>query len=708
MFALTCACMTVYDFAAAALYDAGQPGDGEFWQRIQIASLVAMAMPFLLLLNDQVHLPTPPAWARALSLFPLLAVVTAVEPFGWVITHSLASKVVWTPFGTQVIHEAGVGPLYHLFEMVVPLLLVYCGWLGLGAPRYRSGWERRHRRSSPLILAAIILLISALHDMGVSRAMIHHPFLMEYGWLGVMCVMSFRLSGELFDAFRTRETLAETERREATTLNAIQDAVVTTDMMGHVTHLNPAAEKLFSVSVSDAQKRPLSEFMELSADGVGVVTDPVRYALGRPPNPYGSLPQLVTRDGHERRVDLGGAPLKDPEGHVRGAIVVLRDLTLQHNALASLDHAKKMESLGQLAGGTAHDLNNLLTPIISYVELVQRSLGPTSKEAIFLDHVQDAAGRAAALTKQLLALSRKQVLDMQTLPLTELVRQTLPMIERLIGDKIRLNVSLDESAGKVRVDPGQFEQALLNLATNARDAMENGGELRIITRRLSESESSLEIIDSGAGMDQKTAARIFEPFFTTKPRGKGTGLGLSSVRGIVEQHGGAIYVDSEEGVGTSFEIVLPTSEQEAPTSSTPAGVRGNLVRGSEHILVVEDDGAVRELIFDALSELGYTVHLADGMVMAEALAQSEPIQALLTDVVLPGTDGPHIRDAVLAHKKIPCLFMTGHADDLLGDRGVVPRGTEVLRKPFTVAELGQSLRQVIDTDQRKRSSKEPG
>lgn len=706
LFALTCACMTFYDVGAALLYNAEQAGDGEFWQRLQIAAIMALAMPFLLLINEQSGIIAGPGIGRSLFVLPLSAVITAVEPFGWVIGSSFDSKAVNTPFGTYVIHESGVGPLYHVFEAIVPFMLVYCGWAGLGAPRYRSGkWHKRGAGSAPLLFASVALLGTTLHDIGVNRSYIHHPFLMEYGWLGVMVVMSLRLSNEVFDAFLTREALEVTERRERTTLNAIQDAVVTTDMLGRITHLNPAAEKLLGVKSAEASLRPLSQFVEITADGVGIVSDPVRFALGRPPNPYGSLPQLVTRDGHERRVDLGGAPLKDPEGHVHGAIVVLRDLTLQHNALSSLDHAKKMESLGQLAGGTAHDLNNLLTPIISYVELVQRSLRPGSKETLYLEHVQDAAQRAARLTKQLLALSRKQVLDVQTVSLTELVRQTVPMIERMVGDGIRVLTDLDENAGRVRVDPGQFEQVLLNLASNARDALEHGGELRVITRRIGNGECSLEIIDNGTGMDEKTAAQIFEPFFTTKPRGKGTGLGLASVRGIVEQHGGAIYVDSDAGVGTSFEIVLPTNEEEAPASSSPVGAPGNLVRGTEHILVVEDDRSVRELIRDALAELGYTVHLADGLAMAEELARSEPVEALLTDVVLPGADGPRIRDAVLAHKKIPCLFMTGHADDRLGDRGIVPRGTEVLRKPFTVAELGRRLRQVIDADKRKQKPK---
>src|SRR5690606_7071742 len=256
------------------------------------------------------------------------------------------------------------------------------------------------------------------------------------------------------------------------------------------------------------------------------------------------------------------APLKDPDGRVGGAIIVMRDLTLQHHALNSLEHAKKMESLGQLAGGTAHDLNNLPPPLISYVPLIKRQFCQCSKGQRYLQHVEEAAQRAATLTKQLLALSRKQVLDVQVVPLAEFVRQTLPMIEHLVGEKIQIDARLDDRSGNVQIDWGQFEQVLLNLAANARDALADGGRLSIIVQRLRDERASIEVRDNGDGMDADTVSRIFEPFFTTKPRGKGTGLGLASVRGIVEQHGGSIYVDSEPGEGTSFEIVLPITHAE--------------------------------------------------------------------------------------------------------------------------------------------------
>lgn len=701
-FALTCVCMTIYDIAAAFLYNSTDFSRSVDWQRTQLVCLFTMGMPLTLLISEQAGIKIKRRGIIGLSIFPALGAFATVERSGWFLVQQPAPKFVELPFGKWTILEATGGPMMKLMEASVPLMIGYCLWAGLGGISYKEGkFRSRTRRSSPLVGASVFLLAAMMHDMFVFRGIISHPYVMEYAWLGVMMVMTGKLSNEVLEAAQTRETLVETEHRVTTTLNAIQDAVITTDLNGNITHMNPAAEKLLAVTLWDVLDAPLANFVEItSPETHTVVGDPVRFAVGRPPNPYGRLPQLVTTDGNERHIDLGGSPLKDPQGRLQGAIVVMRDLTLQHNALETLQHAKQMESMGQLAGGTAHDLNNLLTPIISYVELVQRRLKDDPKSAQFLEHVQDAAQRAAGLTRQLLALSRKQVLDVQVIPLSEFVRQTLPMVERLVGEKVTLDLSLKDNTGKVRVDPGQLEQVILNLTTNARDALEGRGTIYIRTRRLNEQEISLEVSDTGVGMTAEIVERIFEPFFTTKPRGKGTGLGLASVRGIVEQHGGTIHVDSEPGEGTSFEIVLPLSLEDLPHSPRRNRPSTELARGHEKILVAEDDPAVRALIFDALTGLGYTVFTADGLTVAEEFARSEKLDLLLSDVVLPGADGPRIRDAVLSHQQIPCLFMTGHADDRLGDRGFISRGTQVLRKPFTVQELGERVRQVLDAERK--------
>lgn len=700
-FALTCLCMVGYDVSAAFHYSALDIETGGFWQRWEIVWAVAMGMPFLLFVNEQVGLNTSRRAIYALCVFPAAAIVTALERFGWILSDEAFPKNLRTPWGETLVYELRLGPGFTLLESAVPLMLLYCLWVALGAFHLRGGkWVKRDRRSTPLTVASIGLLLALGHDLLIAHGTIPGAYIFELAFLGVTVVMSFSMGEELSEASRTRRTLEVTERRESTILSAIQDAVITTDLEGRITHLNPGAEKILAVRLADVEGKHLSAFVELtSPENNEIVKDPVRYALGRPPNPYGKLPQLVTTDGHERRVDLGGAPLKDEEGRVEGAIVVMRDVTLQHLALDSLEHAKKMESMGQLAGGAAHDLNNLLTPIMSYVELVQKDVLPTSKSAKFLVHVQDAAQRAAALTRQLLALSRKQVLDVQVVPLAEFVRQTVPILKRLLGDAKHLEVSISDDVGRVRVDLGQLEQVLLNLTSNARDALSEGGKVTLKVRQVGENEAAIEVSDTGTGMDRETVSRIFEPFFTTKERGKGTGLGLASVRGIVEQHGGSIYVDSELGEGTSFEIVLPTTQVEQRKSSVRGVPRGDFVTGNESILVVEDDQGVRSLVEDALSQLGYRVFIADGLAMAVAVAETEHLDLLLTDVVLPGADGTRVRDAVFAHQRISCLFMTGHADDRLGERGILSRGTQVLRKPFTVRELAARVRQILDTQE---------
>ncbi len=699
LFALTCLGMAVYDLGAAFLYSARTDEAAAIWQRVQICCLSALTMPLMLLIAEQGGLKVERWGYSLLAFFPFLALFGLVEPWNLLLTQEPRALTIHFLEYTWHLRGMNHGPLEKLLELTVPLLTLYCLWVGLGSPARLAGtWTRLAPRSSPLVLISAALMLSVLHDVFVGRGALQHPFMLEFAWLFMMGAMNWSMADELMDASKTKVTLDETERRVATTLAAIQDAVITCDMAGNITHMNPAAEKLLAVSLWDVLDTPLLKYLEITSPETHVVvSDPVRFAVGRAPNPYGELPQLVTTDGNERRIDLGGAPLKDPDGRVQGAILVMRDLTLQHNALTNLEHAKRMESMGQLAGGAAHDLNNLLTPIISYVELVQRRIEPDSREATFLAHVQDAAHRAAALTRQLLALSRKQVLDVQVVPLDEFIRQTSPMLERLVGDQILVELRLRDRGARVRVDLGQFEQVLLNLTSNARDAISGyDGRIQIATRRVGDQEVAIEVSDNGSGMSNEVAQKIFEPFFTTKPRGKGTGLGLASVRGIIEQQSGQIYVDSEPGKGTSFEIILPISAAEQPMSSSRHSPPSDLARGNESILVAEDDPAVRSLIYDALSQLGYTVHTADGLTVAVAIAKSESIDLLLTDVVLPGTDGPRIRDEVLKHTQVPCMFMTGHADDRLGERGVIERGTEVLRKPFTVTELGESVRRVLD------------
>ncbi len=693
-FAVTCGLMAAHDFVSAATYQA--PNSAAFlpWMRAQYVTIVLTGYAFTYFVKEFAELELPRSLERALLGMPALALFAALDPTGSLVRMASGVTTVHAALTTYSYPELEYGPLYLGSVVLLPLVGAYVLWAA-GVAKRKDG---HGGRAYPLIIAAATLLFGVTHDYLLSLGVIQSIFLTEYSWLGAVILMSAARARETITARETRLLLDRTAGLYATTLDAISDAVITTDRDSAIVHLNPAAEQLLAAKTADAAGQPLSKLLELkSMETHSFVTDPVHFAVGRPANPFGELPQLVTRDGSERRVDIGGAPLYGVGGRVEGAVVVIRDLTVQHHAIAGLRDAKRMESIGRLAGGVAHDLNNLLTPILSYVELLQRVAVPGSEEEQFLGYIQEAGHRAAGVTRQLLALSRRQVLDVQVVSLSELVRQTAPLVRQLVGEDIRVLLSLDDEASHVRVDPGQIEQVVLNLASNARDAMPRGGTLHLTVRRVSPDEVLLEAKDTGTGMATEIAARVFEPFFTTKPRGKGTGLGLASVQGIVEQHGGTVFVDTEPGMGSTFAVLLPVATSEQARSSARTLPREDAARGNERVLVVEDERSVRTLVYEALTQLGYRVFVADGLVAAEAIARSEQLDLLISDVVMPGADGPLVRKRVTEYQDIPCLFITGHADDRLGERGFVEKGTEVLRKPFTVTQLAERVRRVLAT-----------
>ena len=366
-----------------------------------------------------------------------------------------------------------------------------------------------------------------------------------------------------------------------------------------------------------------------------------------------------------------------------------------------LRQAQKMEAVGRLAGGVAHDFNNLLTVILGYSSLLHES-SPSARECV--GEIEKAASRAAALTKQLLAFSRKQVLQQRVLNPNEAVSGMEEMLRRLIGEDIALELDLDPALSNVKVDRGQLEQVILNLAVNARDAMECGGTIRI-TSRNTEVEADdthlatlrpgsyvcIDVADTGIGMDHETQARIFEPFFTTKEEGKGTGLGLSTVYGIVKQSGGAVSVSSSLGNGTAFSIFLPATleVEEAATSSTSA-----LRSGAGVVLLVEDEASLLKLISGTLERAGYKVVEAPSGKDALRVSEEIPrIDLLLTDVVMPGMTGPQLVEKLQSQGKVDTvLFMSGYAQELIGKKA---SDIKFLPKPFTPSALLAKVQEVL-------------
>jgi len=379
---------------------------------------------------------------------------------------------------------------------------------------------------------------------------------------------------------------------------------------------------------------------------------------------------------------------------------------------AQLLQAQKMEAIGQLTGGIAHDFNNMLTVIMGYSELMLQKLKADDPLRSEVEQIKEAGNRASLLTRQLLAFSRKQVLQPRVLDLNAVLTNLDKMLQRLIGEDIALVTMPAPGLGRVKVDPGQIEQVIMNLAVNARDAMPNGGKLTIETANVELDNAyarehvsvrpgpyvMLAVSDTGCGMDAATQARIFEPFFTTKEPGKGTGLGLSTVYGIVKQSDGNIWVYSEPGRGTTFKIYLPRVEAVAEAVE-PSGAAARTIRGSETILLVEDENAVRALIRSTLQANGYTVLEAHHGKHAIQVCEQHagPIHLMVTDVVMPEMSGRDLAERLKPSRpNMKVFFMSGYTDKAIVNHGELDPGTAFLQKPFIPDALARKVREVLD------------
>ncbi|MBI5585150.1 MAG: PAS domain S-box protein [Deltaproteobacteria bacterium] len=377
--------------------------------------------------------------------------------------------------------------------------------------------------------------------------------------------------------------------------------------------------------------------------------------------------------------------------------------------------AQKMEAVGRLAGGVAHDFNNLMTVVLGFSDLVLQELPDCSPLRPEVEEIKNAGHRAAALTRQLLAFSRRQVLQPEVLNLNAIIENMKKMLQRLLGEDVILNTYLDLQLESVYIDPGQLEQVIMNLAVNARDAMPNGGQLTIETTNIylgkdfvrdhgikldPGSYILLSVNDTGTGIPREVLSNIFEPFFTTKEKGKGTGLGLPTVYGIIKQSGGYIWVYSEPGQGTVFKIYFPVAASEARPFPRKKALVENL-QGSETILLVEDDDSVRELAGRALRQLGYTILEAKNGPTALELAESYPatIQLLLSDVIMPGMNGQELSRLLTQNRPgLLVLFMSGYTDNVIVHQGILDEGIHFITKPFNKQELAKKVRDILQGD----------
>jgi two-component system cell cycle sensor histidine kinase/response regulator CckA len=508
---------------------------------------------------------------------------------------------------------------------------------------------------------------------------------------------------------QAEQALRESEERLQAILDNSPALIYTQDIECRFTFVNRQFENLFQVDKEQIKSCvPRDIFPKEIADTLISYCDKVLEE--KAPKEFEEV--IPHKDGPHTYVSIR-FPLYDSSQGVSGLCTISTDVTESKLLEEQLRHAQKMEAIGRLAGGVAHDFNNLLTAIIGYSQIVLASLSPNDLLRKEVDEIQKAGKRAASLTSQLLAFSRRQVLQPRLLDLNMIVSNTVKMLRRLIGADIQLVTMLSSDLGHVKIDPGQMEQVIMNLAVNARDAMPRGGKLTIETANTLLDDSYarehismqpgpyvlLAVTDTGVGMNAETRSHIFEPFFTTKETATGTGMGLSMVYGIVKQSGGYIWVYSEPGKGTTFKIYLPQIE-EAEDSALQRDDTGYLPRGTETILLVEDELAVRDLTARILSELGYTVIEAsngeEALQISSERAHGE-IDLLLTDVVMPQMSGKLLTDLVKAARPgIKVLYSSGYTDNALVHHGSLEPGTAFLQKPFSPSGLARKVREVLD------------
>ncbi len=507
-----------------------------------------------------------------------------------------------------------------------------------------------------------------------------------------------------------RESREQLQRAESVAL--VMTAHVALD--GHLLKVPPKLGELLGYTETELRSRTVMEVTH--PEDLAPIGQALRKLVSGEVRSSDYTVRLVRRDGGTIWVTANASPVQNASGTTLYFLVYIRDMTERKTLEEQLRQAQKMEAVGQLAGGIAHDFNNLLTAIIGNAELLLREIEAEDSRRLDVLEINRAAHRAATLVRQLLAFSRKQVLQPRVVDLNAVVTDLSTMLRRVIGEHVELRLELEPELGKVLADPGQLEQVITNLAVNARDAMPSGGTLTIRTAGVGAVDApgqnpeampligplvELSVHDDGVGMDERTLARLFEPFFTTKELGRGTGLGLATVYGIVRQSGGHIRVNSRLHHGSTFTVYLPMVEGPGEHfDELPGWVEQPRAAGT--VLVVEDELAVRRLASRVLRARGYRVlEASDG---GEALRLVDrhggPLDLVLTDIIMPGLSGPALVERLLpTMPDLNVLYITGYSEEAIRQHGLLPAGGELLEKPFTAHQLAERVREALaDTE----------
>ncbi len=682
------------------------------FELILVHSLLMIVFCYQLLFSQELVLPS---WARDVVILGLLGTIVGVIVLPtrlWALWWFIAALVLTdTAITTGTIALSGHASTnlyvsYFLIMLIaafaptmgqrIALSVTLCAAYGVVLYWNVSGPEGP--REGHLLQIPILLIMGIFYSVAYESAR-------------TLSREKEALILEMMERMRVENMLRQSEERYRRLVELSPDAIFLTHNDKIVFTNSTGYQFLGATSMEQIIGRSLFEFFHLEHHSI--IKESIQRSRDlKRPTPFVEG-KMIRLDG--TLIDAEAAASTFPDEGSSTIQFVLRNVTERKQAEEHLRQTQKMEAVGQLAGGVAHDFNNMLTVIVGFSELVGEDTSLTEAQRGSIKQVRNAAERATSLTTQLLALGRRQMLQPKLLNVTTLVTNMESVLLPLLGANIELVTTLNPTVGLVTADPGQLEQAILNVVLNAHEAMPQGGRLTItsdnvelkeaqahehLTEGLSGPHVILTVRDTGVGMDTETQARIFEPFFTTKPKGKGTGLGLPTAYGIIQQSGGFIRVESEPARGTSVTIYLPRVEgrayNEDPDDEAPA-----TSGGSETILVAEDEPAVRNLVCHTLEMRGYSVLEAQDGMEAAAIGNQhpDPIHLLLTDVVMPHMSGPEVTERLAQRRpELKVLYMSAYTDDEILRHGVVASNVNFIQKPFTADALASKVRRILDAD----------